>query len=39
MEPEIYEKIEQRCETLAKKKFDERIITKRKNAIQAVNLQ
>lgn len=39
MEPEIYEKIEQRCETLAKKKFNERLITKRKNAIQAVNLQ
>lgn len=39
MEPEIYEKIEQRCETLAKKKFDERTIIKRKNAIQSVNLQ
>ena len=39
MEKEIYEKIEQRCETLAKKKFDEKVITKRKNAIQAVNLQ
>lgn len=39
MEKGIYEKIAQKCETLAQKKFDKKILEKRKNAIETVEIQ
>ena len=39
METEIYEKIVQKCETLAQKKFDKKTIEKRKKAIEKVEVQ
>ena len=39
MEPEIYGKIAQKCEILAKKKFDKKIIEKRKKLIERIEMQ
>ena len=39
MEPEIYGKITQKCEILAKKKFDKKIIEKRKKLIERIEMQ